>query len=73
MVIRGRIAAGKAGGRDLSGNADVNLRDYRRGAQRVLLLGKASRDTIMPPSALGPFIRMFDDKFDHRLMSAKMR
>ena len=49
--------AGKAVGATL-GN-DVNLRDYE--GRSALLLGKAKDNNAA--SALGPFIRMFDDKF----------
>ena len=49
--------AGKAMGATL-GN-DVNLRDYE--GRSALLLGKAKDNNAA--SALGPFIRMFDDKF----------
>ena len=49
--------AGKAIGATL-GN-DVNLRDYE--GRSALLLGKAKDNNAA--SALGPFIRMFDDKF----------
>ncbi|HKU53889.1 MAG TPA: fumarylacetoacetate hydrolase family protein [Rhizomicrobium sp.] len=48
---------GKAVGATL-GN-DVNLRDYE--GRSALLLGKAKDNNAA--SALGPFIRMFDDKF----------
>jgi fumarylacetoacetate (FAA) hydrolase family protein len=40
-------------------NNDVNLRDYE--GRSALLLGKAKDNNAA--SALGPFIRMFDDKF----------
>jgi len=49
--------AGKTVGATL-GN-DVNLRDYE--GRSALLLGKAKDNNAA--SALGPFIRMFDDKF----------
>jgi fumarylacetoacetate (FAA) hydrolase family protein len=49
--------AGKAVGATL-GN-DVNLRDYE--GRSALLLGKAKDNNAA--SALGPFIRMFDDKY----------